>query len=189
MLTEADLPTDGGFIPLSGGPIQLPVASEDLGMCDGPNDVKMAKEARYVGAGTAVHLNTNTDGPSFYEVVYSFPNEWAAKRFVTASQHEIASCRSGWSRPIIPGDPPTDYKVKIVPFPKVGDQRFAAGTISTGGEDDLLRDPDLPTISDGALVHVGNNVVWVPRYGISVVMDDSARQLQSERQGGSRSAR
>jgi hypothetical protein len=66
-----------------------------------------------------------------------------------------------------------------VQLAKVGDQRFASHTDRTGGGDDLTREPDLPGISEQAVVRVDNNVIMVSRGGISVVMDDVKADLRA----------
>ena len=139
----------------------------------------LAKKAGYAAVAVVSHSNSNTDGPHVAELGFSFPNVAKAKQFVNATRAAVATCKAGWSYTIVPGNPPTNTEIELAQFPKVADEQFASHSVTTGGSDDILRDPDLPTIGEAAVVRVGNHVIIVSRFGISVVMDNAKQQLRT----------
>ncbi len=177
LLTLADLPASQGFMALPGAQPELPPGNGTGGVCNGPTVTAVATKAGSSAVAAVDFLNSNSDGPYVSELALSFPSESAAKQFMKLYREQATSCPSGWSD--APLDPPTTYMIKGVPFAKVGDQRFASHTDRTGGGDDITRDPDLPGVIEEAMVRVGNNVILVHRYGISVVMNDVKPELRA----------
>lgn len=183
LLRLEDLPADEGFLELSGEapPADLGSPSETGGVCDGPNLAALVQDAGGRSYGWVSYFNGNSDGPYVSESVLSFPNANAARRFVKANRAQATSCRAGWSSPSsVPGDPPYQYEITASKGPKVGDERFVSHTVSTGGGDDITREPDLPGVTETAVVRVGNNVVMLTRQGIGVVMDDAPQALRAD---------
>jgi hypothetical protein len=180
LLTLSDLPPNAGFMAVPSNASGTPPASETGGICNGPNVYALAAKAKSSASGAANFINQNTDGPVDSEILFAFPSVAAAKQFVKAAKKQAEQCKTGWSAStgIDPADPPTQWSVELRPIAKVGDQRVAWRATGTGGPDDLTRDPDLPGVSDAAVVRVGNHVVVVYRSGISVVIGAGRSELE-----------
>src|SRR5437016_4177007 len=87
LLTLSDLPTGAGYQgigPAPGGDSPPPrTPSQTRGACNGPDVLAQAQSAGNVAMGVVSFSNDNTDGPYVDEVVFSFPSNAAAKRFMT----------------------------------------------------------------------------------------------------------
>jgi hypothetical protein len=177
LLTADDLPADEGYMPVTGSPTVTP--SETGGICNGPDVFVLAERAGSTAFGTVNFFNSNPDGPYVSEVVFAFPTDAAAKEYMRAAQRQVTRCKAGWSTSsmVAPGDPPTDWTVKLRPPGKLGDQRFAYRQTGTGGGDDITREPDLPRVADQLEARVGNHVVITTRYGISEAIGTGRAEL------------
>ena len=179
LLTLSDLPPDAGFMALPAAPT-APSGRDTGGVCDGPDVYALAAKAGSSASGAANFFNNNPDGPYVQEVVFAFPSVAAAKKYMSAAKKQVTQCKAGWSSVTSPdpADPPTHWSIELRAIAKIGDQRFASRATGTGGGDDLTRDPDLPRITDQAIVRVGNHVVLLARYGISEAVGPGRTELE-----------
>ena len=113
----------------------------------------------------------NTDGPVLSEIFFVFPSRGAAKKFMATAAKQVDKCTASWSVTRIPGDTPYVWTIKPRKISPLGDQRFASRQITSSAPDDITRDPDLPDVSEDAVVRVGNKVLLLSRSGISEAVD------------------
>jgi len=182
LLTVGDLPQNAGFMAVPGDAQSgTSLARETGGTCDGPNVYALAEKAKSSASGMTNFINENTDGPVDSEIVFAFPSVATATQFLNAAKKQVEQCTKGWSAStgIDPADPPTRWSVELRPIAEIGDQRVAWRATGTGGPDDVTRHPDLPSVSDAAVVRVGNHVVVVYRSGISVAIGAGRGALEN----------
>jgi hypothetical protein len=151
-LTLSDMPA--GTQALATGSATL---SATGGPCNGPDALTLAEKAGKVAEGHSV-LNNDAGAFNFFvNTVLSFPSVSAAKHYLQLVKASIKACTTGWSTHSSPdpADPPNQLTIKLLPFTKLADERFA----------DQVVDTTLSDTTDSVVLRLGNHVSLVSLTG------------------------
>ena len=110
----------------------------------------LADKAGKVAEGHAVLTNEAGAAQFFANTLYSFPSVSAAKHYMQLFKTSIKSCTTSWSTHASPdpADPPNQLTIKLLPFPKLADERFASQSVDT----------TLSNTTDSLVLRLGNHV-------------------------------
>ena len=120
------------------------------GPCNGPDMPTLAEKAGKVAEGHTVLGNAAGAAQFFANTLYSFPSIGAAKHYMQLVKASIKSCTTGWSTHSSPdpADPPNKLTIKLLPFTKLADERFASQLVDT----------TLSDTTDSVVLRLGNHV-------------------------------
>jgi hypothetical protein len=122
-LTLSDMPAGTQTLAVTSPP-----PNPTGGPCNGPDMPTLADKAGKVAEGHAVLTNEAGAAQFFANTLYSFPSVSTAKHYMQLVETSIKSCTTGWSTHSSPdpADPPDQLTIKLLPFTKVADERFAS---------------------------------------------------------------